>query len=242
MPIITKTDLTSNTSTTNATTYTTASISPGANKIVFLAVASGLFSGAPAAPSSIVGNGLTWVQVATIQNPTTNFRLTLFRAMGASPSAGTVAINFGATQEGCAWSIFELDKVATSGSNGADAVVQVVTNTATTVTSLTVTLSAFSSTDNATVGVFLSYDGPFAQTITPGSGFTQIHQQTISHDFNNAKIMTDWRDTNDTTVDATVPTFSSSWCGIALEIKGQLPTIPNKIVQLRQAVNRSRTY
>jgi len=102
------------------TTFTTASVTPGANKLQLLYV----WSQAAVAPNAptVTGNGLTWVQVATIVFGTTR-RLTLFRALGASPSAGTISIAFaGQSQTAGLWRLTEFAGVDTSGTNGSGAI------------------------------------------------------------------------------------------------------------------------
>ena len=88
---VTGAHLITNSSTSNATSYTTASMTPLANRLVLAFV----LSAKTAAPSPLVptltGNSLTWVQVATVTFATVAtglYRLTLFRGMGASPTQG----------------------------------------------------------------------------------------------------------------------------------------------------------
>src|SRR5688572_21294544 len=72
-------------STTDATSYATASITPTGNALVILVVANTFSSNPPTTPTA-TGNGLTWVQVATEVTANgdafDNKRLTIFRAMG----------------------------------------------------------------------------------------------------------------------------------------------------------------
>jgi hypothetical protein len=112
------------------TTHTTASTTPAANTLQLLTVANGILSGTASTPT-VSGNGLTWVQVATLLIGTTR-RLTLFRAMGASPSAGALTISYaGQSQLSAVWSLSQLANVDTSGTNGSGAVVASNTGTGT---------------------------------------------------------------------------------------------------------------
>lgn len=114
--------LTSSTDATDLSTYVTASITPTANRLVLAAVMS---EGTAAEEiPAVTGNGLTWVEVLSIADAGPTNRLTVFRALGASPTAGAVTFAFGATQTRCAWSIVEFASVDTSGTNGSGAVVQ----------------------------------------------------------------------------------------------------------------------
>jgi len=195
-------------STANASSYDTASITPGANKLVLAWIEN---SAATPGTPTLSGNGLTWVQVATLLFDSLGRRLTLFRAMGAAPSAGAVTIDFsGATQTGCGWSIVEFGDVDTSGSHGSGAIVQIATGSST--SPLTITLAAFASADNATAA---GYAKDTTGAFTPGEGFSIIG--TDSNTLPDARIMSQWKDTADTSVDASFASGAAS--GIAVEIK-----------------------
>ena len=213
MPV-TQAALTSGFSETDATSYSTASITPSADQLILAAVTSSAASGI-AAPT-VTGNGLTWVQVASIAL-TDGFRMvTVFRSMGAAPSAGAVTFDFGATtQVRCLWAISEFASVDTTGTNGSGAVVQSATNTAASGNPATATLAAFGSTDNATYG---AWAGSFNQTAaqTAGTGFTKIHD--VDPTTENQSLGTEWRNDNDTTVNATW-TDSAASGTIGVEIK-----------------------
>lgn len=213
---VTEFPLTGGGSTTDATSFATASITPTANRLVLLAVLSTLAS-APNIPTA-TGNGLTWV---TINNVTFNTigtprsRLTVLRALGASPSAGAITIDFdGQTQLSCCWSVAEFDGIDTGGTNGSGAIVQSATNRAdSSAAALAVTLAAFGSVNNATYGAFGSdLNGSF----TPGTDFNEIHD--VAQATANQTLQTEWRADNDTSVDAT-PNTTGDLGGIGIEIK-----------------------
>ena len=215
---ITQAPLTSGSSTTNASSYATASHTPTGNRLVFAAVISRLNGAVPNTPTA-TGNGLTWVQVTTVAFntiATARSRLTVFRGMVASPSAGATTFDFAAqTQGSCAWSIKEFASIDTGGTDGSAAVVQSATNSVdASVAALVVTLAAFGSADNATYGAFGGSQG--TGSFTPGAGFTEIHD--VPETSPAIVIETEWRNDNDTSVDAT-PNASADMGGIAIEIK-----------------------
>ncbi len=193
--------------------FVTSSTSPGANKLILLAV--GYYTdGAGATISSVTGNGLTWVVVASTSFVSGFYRTYLFRAMGSSPSSGAATINFSVADiYNVAVGINEFSNVDTSGTNGSGAIVQSATNTSDSATSLTVTLGAFGSTDNATFGAF----GHPNASPTAGTGFTQLSEYHSVGWNRNIGTQTEWRSDNDTTVDISVG--SSAVMGIAVEIK-----------------------
>lgn len=199
----------------DATSYTTASISPGTNKLLLAWVYS-ISASAPNTPTAS-GNDLTWVQVDSQIDSSNLRRITLFRAMG-NPSSGTVTFDFsGQTQTGCAWSIVQYSGVDITGENGSGAIVQSAKNaSAGTATSLTVTLGTFSYSKNATVGGF---GIPLNTAATPvvGSGFTATGQRNQATP--NLSIGSEFLAGNDTSVDMTSGASSIQWVGIAAELK-----------------------
>src|SRR3990167_7648127 len=221
--------LTSGFDVTTDTTATTASITPTSNNLVLLAVSSNNFFSFDSVTAS--GNSLTWVQIANfdIDSAGTHSQLTLFRAMGASPTSGAVTITFGANKDACSWSIVEFSGVDTTGTNGSGAVVQLVTATGDS-TALLATLASFSHANNATYGAFSSYHG-VGDTITPGSGFTEVHD-VVDTTTEYSHIQTEWVLANDTTVDATLSS-TQNWGAIGVEIKAA--SSPNVTVNLTSA-------
>lgn len=214
---ITGTNLTSSSSATDGTSFSTASITPAANALILLTFLSRRGDSVePAVPSSVTGNGLTWVQVNSIYYDTTSTSrrtLTVFRAMGASPSAGAVSITAPATLTSAVWSVDQFTGVDTSGTNGSGAVVQSVTNSTSSGTSLTVTLSSFGDANNATFGAFGNADGLFSSTA--GTGFSKLGDAADSE--TSSRCTTEWVSSNDTSVDMTFST-ATELGGIAIEI------------------------
>jgi hypothetical protein len=195
-----------------AASYVTSSITPTANRLVLAAVGSDKGSSGAVSPT-LSGCGLTWVLVAEVGTGGPAFVLSVFRALG-TPSAGAVTIDYGGVnQASCWWSINEFDGEDLTGTNGSGAVVQSVTNTGTT-TSLTVTLAAFGSANNATYGAFFLIYASGTGTIAGGSGFTLIDQ--VHDDPHGDSLGTEWRSDNSTTVDA-------SWTGAVAPIFSRSP-------------------
>lgn len=170
--------LTSGTDVVTTTTAVTASVTPGANRVVYAAFMSALAAG-PAAPTGVAGNGLTWVQVASVPFHTSNARrITAFRALGASPSAGAITATWAVGQTSKQWSIIECSGVDTSGTNGSGATVQSVTTTATAATTVTNTLAALA----AASSVHLAWTGISNgnTTITPDADFVELTDTTVA--------------------------------------------------------------
>ncbi len=211
---VSATHLTTARDTTDAQIYTTASITPSANHLVLAWVVNRHATAADTVTLS--SNGLTWVQVNTVTFNGGLARLTLFRAMGASPSAGAVTVTVaGSDNIGAAWSISQYANVDTSGTNGSGAVIQSVTaNSVTTAdTSLSITLAALGQSINATAGGF-SVLLNSATAITPGAGYTELAEATF--DTPPTNIQSQWRATGSTTVNVT--NTSGVIGGIGVEI------------------------
>jgi len=157
---------------------------------------------------------MTWTAVANRPSTLDNRnKLTVFRSLNASPGSGALTIDFAAQgQFRSAWSISEFGGMKTSGTNGADAVVQSASNDGSgSITSLTVTLGAFASTDNATYGAFSASTNA---AISPGAGFSELGEADGA---SFGSIETEWKNSNDTSVDTTFGA-SDHVCGIAIEI------------------------
>lgn len=213
--------LTSGSDTANLSSYTTASVSPGSNALILVATAQPRNASSACTDndvSSITGNSLTYVHIArqcfSDAGAPTN-TVELWRSMGASPSSGALTINTGgSSQTNMAWAVIECTGVDTSGTNGSGAVVQSATNLAEPGTSVTVTLGAFSSAGNATVGVFGLADN---LAVTAGSGFTELVEEQVSDPGFDGTLQVQWRNDNDTSVDASWSSIDAG--GVAIEIQ-----------------------
>ena len=209
----------------SGTSATSASVSPASNKLLLLTVHSRTGSSNEPNQPTITAFGLTWVAVLVHywdDTSSSRRKMTVFRALGASPTSGTVSIDFaGQSQTSIAWILDELSGIDTGGTNGSAAIVQSAKNAnGLTGTNVTVTLSAFADVANATYGAF-GTDGP--DTWTAGSGFT------ISDTTNNGvdiSVMTEFKNSNDTTVDATL-TGGGGLAVIGIEIKAASGTSYN---------------
>ncbi len=211
------THILTNQSNTGATSYVTASGSPTTGILQLLTVGNQVSAGTPNEPT-ISGVGLTWVKVDTkVSTGVTTRRVTVFRAMGTA-SAGALTIDFaGQTQVRCGWSWSEFTGTDTSGTNGSGAIVQSATAEATDAAptaSLTVTLSAFSNVNNATYGGIRYGGSSTTDVLAAGSGFTQLG---LVNGF--ASYQSQWKATNDTTVDWTHNSTSLYSEAVGIEIK-----------------------
>ena len=101
--------VTENSSTTDGTSFATASVTPAANTLHILLMESSHATAAEA-PSSVTGNGLTWNAVTngSAANATGVRRVSARYAFGTAPSTGAITMNFSGTMTGLAWSLIAL--------------------------------------------------------------------------------------------------------------------------------------
>jgi hypothetical protein len=207
---VTENPLTSGGSGSDLSSYDTASIAPGANRLVLCAVTGSSAAGSPI--PTLSGGGMTaWTQVATILMSDGFRRLTVFRALQASPGSGVLTIDFGAAQVRAAWAISEFIDVELGGSNGSAAVVQADEDSGSSTTPA-VTLGAFGSVNNATYGAAASGSG---NAMGAGAGFAEIHDVQAGAELQRLETM--WRNDNDTTLTWTAG--NAVWAAIGVEIK-----------------------
>ncbi|MGI0012235.1 MAG: LamG-like jellyroll fold domain-containing protein [Nitrososphaera sp.] len=113
-------------SATDASSYVTSSISFLANRLYLFSVVS--TRAAPINTPTVTGGGRTWTQVNTINIG--NHRITMFRSLDAAATSGALTIDFAAQTQGEAlWIMDELENTDITGINGANAIIQSVTNT-----------------------------------------------------------------------------------------------------------------
>lgn len=211
---ITVTPLTSGFNNTSTTSYTTASISPTGNRLV-IAACGARTGGAQVAPTAS-GGGLTTITQIINRIDGGTRGLSFFRALQASPGSGAVTFDFGAiVQSWCLWSIFELDGIDTSGSNGAGAIVQSLDSIVNTGTSLTITMAAFGAPENMALGAFYATDPGVPDTeYLVGSGFTKI--DSFRDTLSDSGLLTEYK-LNDNTIDASFRV--SDTIGLGVEVK-----------------------
>ncbi len=194
------------------TTYTTAPITPGADRLV-VAFAVNVAAFVQAAPvPSLTGNGLSWTLVQSLASG--DRRLSCFVARGAAPQTGSVTISCGNTQQTlCAWSIFSYD--AAPG-----AATTVILGQAVDGPRVAATLSIPQDLGPHTVAVGgLMLDA--GQVVTAGPGCTQIDVQSVTQPFAPAATL----HTQDRTTPGTVAwTWPINAGATAIVLAVQLPT------------------
>lgn len=207
-------------STTDALSFTSPSYQPRRNTVLlgFVINSKGTANNATSRlkPSGASGNGLTWTEIANTPYAT-NYQITVFRAAtGSTSTAGGFTVNFpgsgGQARQNCIIQVLELNGVDVSGTNGANAIAQIITATGSN-SNPTINLAAISDCGSGVIGVFGNDIDPF--NATPETGFTEIF------DVGNSNIdiggyLSYATNTTDNTVRVT--RGNSNWGGIAIQL------------------------
>jgi mannan endo-1,4-beta-mannosidase len=167
------TNLTAGGNTSCSSPQTTASITPASNALILVFVRNGSATGDGAdvvtMPSA---DGLTFEQVGTriygtVVGAGKQYRVTLFRAMAASPATGALSITFPRTQGRCEWIVDQFTGVDTGGTNGSGAIAQFVSNDGNSVQPSTVNIAA-------TGPVYAASGINLAKVQTAGTGYSRL--------------------------------------------------------------------
>lgn len=165
--------LTTNSSSTNGGSYSTASVTPATGKLILATVLVSVGTGGIVPDMVCAGNGLTWVKV--VNNALDNQRAAYtFRAMG-TPTAGAVTFSTADGSTGltaAVWQVVEYGGVDTSGANGAGAVVQAHHARAASGT--------FPTAVGATSSTYSFLGAMGTAGITAGSGWTSLGGTTVT--------------------------------------------------------------
>ena len=210
---------------TDARDYTTASWTPTVGKVYCVAFAQLDLGGSKTTPT-ISGNNITWVGGSGNETGGTSTQPSLTVWTGyadSSATAGSITfsgcVSSGQTADGAIWGIVELSGTPT---NATSAVRQYVASQ-TANDSITTTLSAFGSTDNATASWIVAYDdasttGP---AITAGTGFSIVTgaNGTTAAGGDGIRLAFQFKNTNDTSVDATAAAANDRMLQVAMELR-----------------------
>ncbi len=202
--------------TTGKNSFTTSQYTPHANRLVLLVIDSlnNELGGVPAVPSSVTGTtGLSWTRVESQMYDNSSIAtrsISVWRALKTSGvSSGTETIDYnGVTQTSIKYIFTEYTNVNLTV-DGAGAIQQSSDDVNDSTTTPSTTLGTFDHVDNATYGVH-AVDND--SSITAGSGFT-----SVANPRGNGSLMVEFKNTNDTSVNATCT--SGNTASIAIEIE-----------------------
>lgn len=209
---------------TNASSFTTASISPTANAIQ-LAIVVTRDPTTITVPTLSGGGMTTWTREGTgvaidFAGTGNDARIDLFRALQASPTSGAITIDYsGDTQRGCAWLVLEATGVTTTGTNGSDAVRQAVFDGVASYDSApNIGLSTLQDSSSYVIGVFSSVASAGSTSVLPtiGSGYTSLGGDN-SDMAPGTSVFGEYR-ANVVAVDCAIAAGDEGWLGVAIEL------------------------
>lgn len=199
-------------SNTNATSYNTGSITFTSGSLRFAAITNRQTT---SVASPTIAN-FTQIDTEAFNSAATPLeRVTLFRSTDNSDGVQTIDFG-GVTQANCQWIFFEATGAVVTGTDGADAIVQIVSNQDNTNagSGQTVALAAFASANNYALGV-LGYAAASGQSVAPANSFNEISEQGASG-AEIGRVQAQYK-ANDTSVQWTT-TNTSAVAWIAVEV------------------------
>lgn len=205
---------------------TLTSWTPGSNELCLLFIAQRNEALAP----SVSGNGLTWVEVANIDNTQGQNGVSVWRAMGASPTTGSITVtNVSGFDVAVACRFSGVD---TGGTNGSAAVEASGTAAGPAVDDDDAQVSVTTVTDNAWAVAALTHRS--ATFTTPG-GQTTVSINNTNGSAGNTTTCSVVRKTITPAGSATLGGANSlsaatDWCGIAVSVKPATGTAYNQTV------------
>lgn len=197
-------------STTDGTTFNTASFTPVVGQVYYVACAPTGVAEAPALNHDGFSDGFT--QIAFSRIGATSRQVTAFRGVATDAVADTVTMTYGSSQVSALWSVITGTGIDATGTDGANSVVQTDdANSNVGVTTLNTTLAAFEHETNANL-TFVMLGGN--SSVTPDGDFAELGDVGIAA--GTGTLETQWA-TNQTTCD---PSWASTTVAmLSIEIK-----------------------
>lgn len=201
----------------SASSIVTSSWSPPTTGLIIAFVGQKRSGGVtPSEPTSITGNGITWVKIGSQANTSAYVRVTIFAAKATGATTGATTVNLTEEQFRGFVSFIQATGVDLAGTV-AQAFVQTVGNTADAASSCSITLSAAGNSGNRPISAFI-LDANDA--ITPRTNWTEADVLTDSRNFE-----TQYRSSAfETTASASIA-GTNYWAGIAAELKMEITSV-----------------
>jgi len=199
-------------------TSTIASVVLTSGRVYIACVHLATSAGSPPAVVSIAGTGLSMSKRTTTGDSEVLGVKRNELWYGICTASGTVTITMTINAVACTlsdWDIYELDGCKTSGTNGADAIVQAVCDTSGAALLLNMTLAAFADSGNRPFA-FCVHGAPEATTHDSGGGYTELLD--ANHISPDTGVCIQWHSSSADTAPGFSWATSSAPLGIAIEI------------------------
>lgn len=217
--------LTQGSSTTDGTTYTTASVTPTADALLLAIILHGSVTANFGFGDTCVGNGVNWMPIAfTPLDPLTGARtsgISVWAGTSVAPSAGTIVFSFTGTQQRASWAIVQVtgqDTTVHSSPSVYAGVLGCIRQTTTdhtsgdAATSCTAMLGAPRAAGNGVIGIFGHLVN---EATTPGTGLTELADQATAE---ATALEVSWAAAYQNRLSASWSTSTALWGCIGLEI------------------------
>ena len=161
------------------------------------------------------GTSSTWTEIANVTGVTTGtnlFRIKAWRYAPASDVTEALSFSDAALSDGSIVVLWEITGVITTGANGADAIVQVVTDAQDADADPTITMAALNA-KNSVVAFFGNNVNPFGAT--PESGWTELSENGFNTPTTGGVFLSRHRTSDNT---PSVTASASDWVGVAFEL------------------------
>jgi len=216
--------LTSGSDSTEGSTFTTATISPAPNTLVTVAISTSDPNAANTRIAAISGGGMpSWDELA--QQYVGNHYgddgvfaaeqgTFIYRAMASSVSNGPITFTFSGPVKNAQWIVSQWSGIDTSGTNGSGAIGETMSGSRRNITEATLSsfnsfpLGIFTNANDVNYSVFGLYTG--TAVVTPGTGFTEISEQSSGDGAAPSDLEAEWMANN--------RNISASWGGISLDV------------------------
>lgn len=209
----------------SGTSVSLTSWTPGSNELVLVAVALRDETISP----SLSGNGLTFVEVANVDNVQGQNGINLFRAMGSSPSTGSITVTLTGNSTPVFARAYRFSGVDTSGTNGSGAVEASATNAGPATDNDDMLQAVTTVTDDAWAVAFGTHR---AGTFTTPAGETTLNINDTVGSGGDITTLSSWYEATTTAGsyqlgDTADLDSNRDWCMVVVSIK---PAVGNSLI------------
>jgi len=167
---------------------------------------------------TVTGTSSTWTEIANVTGvPTANdfFRLKVFRYAPASNVTESLSMSGGGLDEGSVVVLLEITGVPVTGTNGSNAIVQIVTGSADASANPSITMAALSGAGNTVLAFFGNDVNPFGAA--PETDWSELSESGFNTPTTGGVFIKRDKTTDNT---PSVTASASNWIGVAIELRG----------------------
>lgn len=170
----------------------------------------------------LAGTSSTWTEIANVTGVTTGTnlaRLKVYRYAPASNVTEGLTISNAGSQDGYVGVLYEITGTINTGTNGADAIVQIVTDAQDANANPTITMAALNP-KNSVIAFFGNDVNPFGAS--PETDWSELSENGFNTPTTGGVFISRHRTTDNT---PSVTASASNWVGVAIELNSALRRI-----------------